>query len=486
MPQQVIGNGFADCESLRISFAATAAPIAAPLLEDAEGRYVLVDRAEPVQPLKVVVEYIPSGPYSGFSVYVNESGTVEFTDYIDGEPVTTTEETGGNFTESGVGRYSGYSDVSEIINDEYESVNKVDRLVFREVRYRDYNDDGVLTWFVENTVAFTIYHLLFEASIGLHSNGPPREKWSTSIDTLLLRTWDGRPIDWETKEVVAVWAVIVYEVSGGSDSEIARFNFDTDPQATARCNGEDLCDNGCIEFVINDDGAYTCICPEEYDLPDLGPPRPEPDSDLEVHPKEALHRKREPLKQQRRKLAKAEADYRDTLGQIGQKEQAVNDAISQGNSAAQATAKKELEELVDKGSKQANDYQNLKLDNERDSVIEKDLVNAEKTSDTTVVPTADGSRYPRFTQGVKRPIIISPTINKPVKIEPTINRRVITPTINDGITVSPTINRTVIEPTINEGVKIDATLTRPLPTTITTGVRVGGALPTSDSNGIDL
>jgi hypothetical protein len=478
MPQQVIGNGFEGCESLRISYAATTAPNNAPGLEDAEGRHVLVDRADPALALKVVVEPPQTDPYDGFRVRTQDTGFTQryvlgsypsYTVDIVTDPIPAPgeeEEAIGSRIQS-YGTYGGYTDTTVSDSDESGESTTTYRDVLVDYQYVDYYDENNEPHYaVYSDLAFRIT-LSNTGTYGRDGVDLPPLPFALNTALTALETYpDGRPIDWETKEVAGVWSIIVYAVSGGSDSEIARFNFDTDPQATARCNGEELCDNGCVEFVINDDGAYTCICPEEYDLPDLGPPRPEPDSDLEVHPKEALHRRREPLKQQRRNLAKAEADYRATLGQIGQKEQAVNDAISQGNSAAEATAKKELEELVGKGSKQANDYQNLKLDNERDSVIEKDLIDAEKTSDTTVVPTADGSRYPRFTSGTIRPTINSPTINQGVTISPTVTGVTIaptinSPTINQGVTIGPTITGTTIAPTINQGITISPTITTP-------------------------
>jgi hypothetical protein len=483
MPQQVIGNGFSDCESLRISFAATAAPIAAPFLEDADGRYVLVDRAEPVQALKVVVNHaLGADPYESF--FGTTVGTITTQSY---DPVADSIETDIQPTSTlafAQGVYKRYEDVTTTdTTSTGGSSTTTNRHVYRDRRRTDYDDDWNPVEVVYESFAFAM-PMSFQSQTPI---GVGTLNDSSSYSGHSLRTPDARSIDFETGEVSDAWSIVVYEVYEWGDSELTRFNFDTDPQATARCNGEELCDNGCIEFVINEDGAYTCLCPEEYDLPDLGPPRPDPDADLEVHPKEQLHRKREPLKQTRRKLAKTEADYRDTLDKIGQKEQAVNDAISQGNQSAEAAAKKELEELIDKGKKQASDYQNAKLDNERDSIIEKDLVNPEKTSDTTVVPTADGSRYPRFTSGTIRPTIITPTINRGITITPTVNRRVITPTINAGITITPTVNSTTITPTINAGITITPTINRGVTIRPTVnGVAIGGALPTSDSSGIDL
>lgn len=487
MPQQVIGNGFDDCESLRISYAATAVPIGVPVLEDDEGRYVLVDRAEPTQALKVVANHaLGSDPYDLFFGTTIGTDTYEFYNPSTQQVETITNPTTTNAAGQGV--YKRYEDVtSSNSTPDGGSSSQTNRLVYSDRVRIDYDEDWNPTEVVYESFAFSM-PLSSQGQTPIEVDGGQLIlNESSSHSGHSIRTSDFRSIDFETGEVSDAWSIVVYEVYEWGDNELARFNFDADPQATARCNGEQLCDNGCIEFVINAEGAYTCLCPEEYVLPDLGPPRPEPDSDLEVHPKEELHRKREPLKQKRRKLAKAETDYRDTLGKIGQKEQAVNDAIAQGNQTAEVAAKKELEELIGKGSKQANDYQNLKRENERDSIVEKDLVNSEKDSGITVVPTNDYSRYPRFTTGTIRPTIIEPTINRGITVSPTVNRRVITPTINSGITISPTINSTTITPTINQGITIAPTINRGVTIRPTVnGVHVGGALPTSDSTGIDL
>jgi hypothetical protein len=133
--------------------------------------------------------------------------------------------------------------------------------------------------------------------------------------------------------------------------------------------------------------------------------------------------------------------------------------------------------LEHKGSKLADDYQKLKLDNDKNSAIEEDLADAEKDSDITVVPTQDGSRYPTFTQGTRYP-----TINRGITVRPVITRI----TINRGITISPIIVGTTISPTINRGITISPTITVPTINRSVNGVNVGGALPSSDDDGIDL
>jgi hypothetical protein len=81
MPTQntTIDEGFEGCGSVRISYSPTATP-RTPLLEDSEGRYLLVDRPEPTQALKVVLQYTPStDPYDFF--FGSTVGTITTTFY---------------------------------------------------------------------------------------------------------------------------------------------------------------------------------------------------------------------------------------------------------------------------------------------------------------------------------------------------------------------------------------------------------------------
>lgn len=446
MPTQntTIAEGLEDCEAVRISYSTAATPNA-PFLTDDDGRYLLVERTEPTQALKIVLQHTDaSDPYDSYTVSYRITGSAESVKFDfsvtprSWEIVTTPyDET---YSNGSYGRGPYGRSATRTVNENYPDggYRNETRLGFfcAPVVIDDYDENS-------NPIQYTIEPLGFEiqsSSEGIIIQNVDNQdislSGSLSTQVLSLTTSDGRPIDIETAAVSDGWVIIVYEVYEWGDSELSRFRFDVDPQATARCNDQ-RCDNGCIEIVRPSDGAWGCICIDPpARLPALGPPRPAPDLPLPVHPKQEIHQKRAPLKQTRQKLAKAEADYRETLDDIGQEEQAVNDAVAQGDSTAETIAKNKLEALTDKGSEQASDYQSLKLENEKKSVIEKDLVEAEKTSDATVVPTLEEPIDTGFTQGNRYP-----TINRGTTVKPTIIGTTIQATVNKGVTVEPTINR---------------------------------------------
>jgi hypothetical protein len=442
MPTQntTIAEGLDDCTAVRISYSATATPNT-PVLSDDEGRYLLVERPEPTQALKIVLQYTPAtDPYDSFTASYHVTGSFTGWDGNTGSYFTGPyDETFSNGS-YGNGPYNRRYTRS-IVEDYPDGGHTYDtrmRFLCAPVTVYEYDDDY-------NPIEYTIEPLGFEISVASDGRtfigpGPGGVNlFSSSNNTATvtsLTTLDGRAIDIETAAVSDGWAIVVYEVYEWGDSELVRFQFDTDPQATARCNDQ-RCDNGCIEIVRESDGAWNCICFDPPARPPaLGPPRPAPDAPLPIHPKADLHQKRAPLKQVRQKLAKAEADYRETLDDIGEEEEAINNAVAQGDSTAEEIAKSKLEELIDKGSEQANDYQSLKLETEKGSTIEKDLVEAEKTSDTTVIPTIDESVDLGFTQGNRFPVI-----NRGTTVKPTIIGTTINPTVNQGVTIEPTINR---------------------------------------------
>lgn len=463
MPTQntTIAEGLEDCEAVRISYSTAATPNA-PFLTDDDGRYLLVERTEPTQALKIVLQYTPStDPYDFFFGSTVGTITTESFDGFTQEIYTSVQPS--TTSAVGQGRYTRYEDVTDSSSDpDGGSSSGTNRFVYSEQIQTNYDDDWNPIQVVVETFAFTM-PLSSQGQTPVQANNGQLMLNSSSTNSgHSLFTPDFRSINFETGAVSDGWAIVVYEVYEWGDSELARFRFDVDPQATARCNDQ-RCDNGCIEIVRPSDGAWGCICFDPPARPPaLGPPRPAPDLPLPVHPKQEIHQKRAPLKQARQKLAKAEADYRETLDDIGQEEQAVSDAVSQGDTTAETIAKNKLEELTNKGSEQASDYQSLKLENEKKSAIEKNLVEAEKTSDTTVVPIIEKPINTGFTQGTRYPTINRGTTIRPIivgtTIKPTINRgTTIRPTII-GTTIRPTIIGTTIRPTVNTGITIKPTI----------------------------
>jgi hypothetical protein len=257
MPQQVIDTGFEGCGSVRISFAATAAPHNVPHLEDDEGRYVLVDRAEPVQALKVVVNHaLGADPYESF--FGTTVGTITIQSY---DPVADSIETDIQPTSTlafAQGVYKRYEDVTTTdTTSTGGSSTTTNRHVYRDRRRTDYDDDWNPVEVVYESFAFAM-PMSFQSQTPI---GVGTVNDSSSYSGHSLRTPDARSIDFETGEVSDAWSIVVYEVYEWGDSEIARFNFDTDPNPlTVRCL-DSVCDEDCIP-TYDSAGAVICVCRE--------------------------------------------------------------------------------------------------------------------------------------------------------------------------------------------------------------------------------
>jgi hypothetical protein len=398
MPQQLLETGFTDCGSVRVSYSATATPTNAPPLDDAAGRYFLVDRAEPTQALKIVVEHtLGSDPYYSFSA--SGSGTVT-EEFINSELAIETRTNTAPYAIGAYGEYKRYSIQTYSEPSPDGSIREgVNRLLWSKYSYTDYDENWNPIVVDSERGAGVISISAHQNHIEIVASGPVFLNTYVTYSSPDLRTGDGRSIDWETGAVSDGWSIVVYEVYEWGDSELARFRFDTDPQpVAAECLGDQLCDNGCIEFVIDENGAYNCICPDDDPALGLEPPI-DPDIALEIPPREQLHRNRPKLKKAKATLAKSEQEYRETLGKISQKEQELNDAVSQGNPDLEAAIKTEIESLVETGGVQAGKYQDLKNDYVNDSQVLNDLTEEENESGITVVPTGEGWRHPPITPG---------------------------------------------------------------------------------------
>jgi hypothetical protein len=421
MPQQLLETGFTDCGSVRVSYSATATPTNAPPLDDAAGRYFLVDRPEPTQALKIVLEHsLGTDPYYSYECsYIGNFSE----DVVRYNPIRIEAQTSsGAYSQQAYDRIykrkalSTYSDPPSGDGTVRYSTS-LD--FYSEISFMDYDENGN-----EITVTFERIDIraslsAFQTHIEIVDDGPAFLASTATYSGHTLRTGDGRLIDMETAIVADGWSIVVYEVYEWGDSELTRFRFDTDPQTvTAECLGDQLCDNGCIEFVIDADGAYNCICPDDDPALGLEPPI-DPDIALEIPPREQLHRDRAKLRTSQDTLAKSEQAYRNTLEQIKQKEQQLNDASAQGDSGLEASIKSEIESLVETGGLQAGKYQDLKNDYANDSQALNNLTGAERESEITVVPTDEGWRYPPITPGGIAPptpeVNIGGILEKPIR-----------------------------------------------------------------------
>jgi hypothetical protein len=246
MPTQntTIDEGFEGCGSVRISYSPTATP-RTPLLEDSEGRYLLVDRPEPTQALKIVLQYTPStDPYDFFFGSTVGTITTTFYDVTTVQPSTTSAV--------GQGRYTRYEDVTSSSSDsDGGSSSSTNRLVYSERVGTDYDDDWNLIEVVYETFAFPM-------PLSSQSQGPHRSGSSTHSGHSLL-TSDFRSINFETGAVSDGWAIVVYEVYEWGDSELSRFQFDSDPMpVTVRCLNSD-CDEDCVP-TYDSENNLLCIC----------------------------------------------------------------------------------------------------------------------------------------------------------------------------------------------------------------------------------
>jgi hypothetical protein len=290
MPQQLIATGFEGCASLRVDYPPSVTPTNAPPLDDAEGRYFLVDRTDPALPLKVVIESPTADPYDGFRVRTQDTGFTQryvlgsypsYTVDIVTDPIPAPgeeEEAIGSRIQS-YGTYGGYTDTTVSDSDESGDSTTTYRDVLVDYQYVDYYDENNEPHYaVYSDLAFRIT-LSHTGTYGrTRHNGVDLPPLPFALNTALtaLETYpDGRPIDWETKEVAGVWAIVVYAVSADGDSELSRFNFDVNPNPiSVKCLSAD-CDEDCIP-TYNASGSVICICgnngePNEIDGYDYQP-----------------------------------------------------------------------------------------------------------------------------------------------------------------------------------------------------------------------
>lgn len=269
MPTQntTIDEGYEGCGSVRISYSPTATP-RTPLLEDSEGRYLLVDRTEPTQALKIVLQYTPSGdPYDSYTATYRVTGSAEsaefdFSVYPRTWKIVTTpyDNTSSN---GSYGRGPYYRRIPRAVNESYPdgTYRNTIRLGFfcAPVVVDDYDDNG-------NPIQYTIEPPGFEiesSSQGLTRQNIDNEdiyfSASSSTQVLSLTTLDGRSIDIDTAAVSDGWAIVVYEVYEWGDSELSRVQFDSNPQpVTVECL-ESVCDDDCIP-TYDSSGNVLCIC----------------------------------------------------------------------------------------------------------------------------------------------------------------------------------------------------------------------------------
>ena len=260
MPTQntTIDEGYEGCGSVRISYSPNATPNA-PFLTDDEGRYLLVERAEPTQALKIVLQYTPStDPYDFFFGATVGTITTESYDGFSGEISTIVQPSTTNAV--GQGRYTRYEDVSSSSSDpDGGSSSQVDRLVYSEQVRTDYDDDWNPIEVVYETFAFPM-PLSSQGQTPVQTgNGQLMLNGSSTHSGHRLVTSDFRSIDFETAAVSDGWAIVVYEVYEWGDSELSRFQFDSDPSPiTVQCL-ESECDDDCIP-TYDSQGNVLCIC----------------------------------------------------------------------------------------------------------------------------------------------------------------------------------------------------------------------------------
>jgi hypothetical protein len=269
MPTQntTIDEGFEGCGSVRISYSPTATP-RTPLIEDDDGRYFLVDRTEPTQALKIVLQYTPaSDPYDSYTASYRITGSGEsvefdFSVFPRTWKIVTTpyDET---FSNGSYGRGPYYRRVTRAVNESYPDGGYRNTTLLRflcaPVVVDDYDENY-------NPIQYTIEPLGFEiqeSSQSLTFNSVDNQAvflaGSSSTQVLSITTTDGRPIDIDTAAVSDGWAIVVYEVYEWGDSELSRVQFDSNPQpVTVECL-ESVCDDDCIP-TYDSSGNVLCIC----------------------------------------------------------------------------------------------------------------------------------------------------------------------------------------------------------------------------------
>jgi hypothetical protein len=265
MPQAPIDEGFEGCGSVRVSFSPSATPTNFPPLDDADGRYFLVDRADPSLPLKFVLTHtLASDEYDSFIVSNNITGTFEEYRTEGGEsgvfPVPVDETY--HIPSYGHGPYG--RNATRSINEDYPN-DGFRHFVLRTFYAKpiptwDYDDDGNLVEvMVErvccevevSTSARTLYGTNEAGNIYLDTN--------TTGTVTRITTLDGRSINIDTAEVSDGWAIIIYEVYEWGDSELIRYSFDADPSPIAVNCLDSICDNDCVPIYDADDNVI-CVC----------------------------------------------------------------------------------------------------------------------------------------------------------------------------------------------------------------------------------
>jgi hypothetical protein len=277
MPQQVIDTGFDGCGSVRVSYRANATPVNSPPLEDAEGRYFLVNRTDAALALKIVLEHtLASDRYNGFTVSLHTTGSyqevrVTYNPYRV-EIVTLPYDDSFQKSTYGFGAYgSTYGrNVDRFIEDDYG-----DGGYYRETRKVFYynssfeDENGNILDFGEEPFGLDVTTASQARSLDSYTNGSPNfinSSFTTAITR--LATLDGRAIDIDTGAVSGGWSIVVYEVYEWGDSELTRFRFDTDPNPISVKCLDSVCDEDCIP-TYSASGAVLCICRDNGEPNDI-------------------------------------------------------------------------------------------------------------------------------------------------------------------------------------------------------------------------
>jgi hypothetical protein len=262
MPTQntTIDEGFEGCGSVRISYSPTATP-RTPLLEDGEGRYLLVDRTEPTQALKIVLQYTPStDPYDSYGVTLHLTGSYE--QWINDQAVTFPIDDTFSNGSYGKGPYHRRA-IRQVNEDPPNGAYRHEtRMTFycAPITYNDYDDDGNLIQETVEPVGFEIGIASQSRSVhGIGAGGTIFLSSSSTTEVTSLTTSDGRAIDIETAAVSDGWAIVVYEVYEWGDSELSRVQFDSNPQPVTVDCLESVCDDDCIP-TYDSENNLLCIC----------------------------------------------------------------------------------------------------------------------------------------------------------------------------------------------------------------------------------
>jgi hypothetical protein len=258
MPTQntTIDEAFEGCGSVRISYSPTATP-RTPLLDDDEGRYLLVDRPEPTQALKIVLQYTPANdPYDYFAGTTEGAAMGEsFNGYTQEISTYTNPDTTAAIAQA---PYIRYEDVTTTYEPPITGT-KTDRIVYREQRRIEYDENENPTEMIAEVFAFAM-PISSQSQQAVNANdGTVTLNFSYTQSSIRLQTLDGRSIDFETGAVSDGWAIVVYEIYEWGDSELSRVQFDSNPQPiTVECL-ESVCDDDCIP-TYDSENNLLCIC----------------------------------------------------------------------------------------------------------------------------------------------------------------------------------------------------------------------------------